>query len=65
MKFPKNRANLYLVIRDDHSQSVCGGFSEPDAAGEFASACEQEWRDKYPHWEGVPKFKVTLTTFYG
>jgi len=64
MKFPKNRGNLYLVIRDDQTQSVCGGFSEPDDAGNFAEACEQDWKDRFPD-DNCPKFRVGLTTFYG
>lgn len=66
MKFPKNRANLYLVergTRDGHVVAVAG-FSEYEEAHDFRDACEQEWIDKVGHAEDV-FFSVALTTYYG
>ena len=65
MKFPKNRANVYVVVRDDHTRVVCGVFSEDPEAEEYAGACEQEWKDRFPDWKNPPVFTVELTTFYG
>jgi hypothetical protein len=69
MKFPKNRANLYLVERwtyDNNSTVIVGGFSEYQEAEDYKDACMQEWRDKVPYdgQEDVV-FNVTMTTFYG
>lgn len=63
MKFPKNRANIYVVIRlDAVDQTVCGVFSEYDDAEDFAGACKQEWLEK----TGTKlHFDVVLSTYYG
>jgi hypothetical protein len=60
MKFPKNRANLYEVVREDGA--LCGAWSNYDDAEDFRAACEQEFFEKTGH--KVP-FYVKLTTFYG
>lgn len=44
MKFPKNRANLYVVVREDGA--LCGAFSEWEEAEDYRGACEQEFLDK-------------------
>ena len=69
MKFPKNRANLYLVERTDFDydstkQVILGGFANSEDADNFKDACEQEWLDKVGSLHNVD-FDVTLTTFYG
>lgn len=61
MKFPKNRANIYIVTR---GEVVCGVFASYEEADNFCAACEQEWYDKTGAW--VPEhFKVQVSTFYG
>jgi hypothetical protein len=65
MQFPKNRANLYVVVRADQSRVVCGAFADNDEATDYAGACEQEWKDRFPDWNHPPLFTVELTTFYG
>ena len=66
MKFPKNRANLYLVVRTGYQGivAVTGAFSEPIDADNYKDACAQEWFDKAGELTGV-EFEVVLTTFYG
>lgn len=71
MKFPKNRANLYLVERwtwKGTFTTIIGGFSTPEAADDFKEACEQEWIDKGFKDDldnGKVQFKVILSTYYG
>lgn len=67
MKFPKNRANCYVVERvdADYASVVCGVFSYAEEAEDFAEACKQEWIDKYPNWDKHPLFRVAISTFYG
>lgn len=67
MKFPKNRANIYVVERvdADYSSVICGVFAYVQDAEEFASACFQEWKDMYPSWDKHPLFRVAISTFYG
>jgi hypothetical protein len=70
MKFPKNRANLYVVVREDYdgggvfNVSLLGGSSELEFAEDYKDSCQQEWLDKVGHLEGA-KFVTRLTTFYG
>jgi hypothetical protein len=52
-------------MRADHTRVVCGAFSEPEDAESYASACEQEWKDRFPEWKNPPMFTVELTTYYG
>jgi hypothetical protein len=68
MKMPKNRANCYVVSRysyaeTDHATPVVGVFAHFDDADDYASACQQEMKDKIGY-EGYG-FKVDLSTFYG
>lgn len=70
MKFPKNRANLYVIVREDFdgggvfNTSLLGSSSNCDEALDFKDSCEQEWLDKVGSLDGA-KFDVRLTTFYG
>lgn len=61
MKFPKNRANLYIVVRL-FDKTTIAGFSEYDEAVDFAGACEQEWLEKVGEFR---PFTVQLITYYG
>lgn len=67
MKFPKNRASIFVVERvdADYSSVVCGVFADVQEAEDFAGACKQEWIDKYPSWDKHPQFRVSISTFYG
>lgn len=61
MKFPKNRATVYAVVRGE-GEAIVGVFPDYADAEDFRGECEQEWIDKtgrsYP-------FFVRATTFYG
>lgn len=59
MKFPKNRASVFVVLRED---SVLGVFADLDDAEDFRGASEQEWIDKTGE---KPFIRVTISTFYG
>lgn len=68
MKFPKNRATVYLVYRYDHASDktetpVLGVFANLEEADNYAGACEQELKEKL----GYVQFfcKVKASTFYG
>jgi hypothetical protein len=69
MKFPKHRANLYLVERwtyENNSTVIVGAFDNVVAADNFRDACLQEWIDRGlsdPYKEDVV-FNVVLTTYY-
>ena len=67
MKFPKNRANVFVVERVDpnYSSVVCGVFADQHEAEDYRGACEQEWKDKFDDWNRTPLFKVSISTFYG
>lgn len=60
MKFPKNRANLYIVVRTD--DAICGAFSDFAEADDFRAVCEQEFLEKTGQ---RVRFFVKLTTYYG
>jgi hypothetical protein len=68
MKFPKNRANIYVVVRDIDTTtmrdtSVIGVFSDLIEADNYKDACAAEWFDKT---KGQPaSFEVRLSTYYG
>lgn len=65
MKFPKYRANIYIVVRVDKftGVSILGTFSNLVEADDFKDACAAEWFDKT---KGTPaEFAVRLSTFYG
>ena len=70
MKFPKNRADLYVVVREDYdgggvyNTSILGGSGSYEEADNYKDSCQQEWLDKVGHLEGV-KFETKLTTYYG
>lgn len=61
MKFPKNRADIYVVTRGD---AVCGVFASFEEADNYAAACEQEFFDKAGNFS-PDSFKVQVSTFYG
>ena len=64
MILPKNKTNLYLVVRHCvGNTSVIGGFSEYEAADNFKDACQQEWKDLGATEKDV-QFDVELTTYY-
>lgn len=65
MKFPKHRANLYLVERwtyENNATVIVGAFDNIVAADNFKDACYQEWMDRDLQDEVV--FNVILTTYY-
>lgn len=71
MKFPKHRADCYVVERRiEHpelgSTAIVGVFPSHEGADAFRGACEQEWRDRGFFDEGrfVTTFVVTLATYY-
>ena len=69
MKFPKHRANIFLVQRSplefnsgSYSTVVVGVFPTTDGAEAFKGACEQEMVDR--GMAGLFSFDVALSTFY-
>lgn len=71
MKFPKNRASLYIVVRRDDwdgdfggTTSLLGGFADFDEAENYKGACAQEWLERVGRSDGIG-FYIELTTFYG
>ncbi|MDE3022300.1 MAG: hypothetical protein KGI54_10605 [Pseudomonadota bacterium] len=70
MKFPKHRANVFVVQRSPVSFNdgmygggvVVGVFPTSEGADEFKGACEQEFVDK--GLKGCFLFDVTMSTFY-
>jgi len=62
MKYPKHRANIYLVQRELDGV-VCGAFSTSEGADEFKGACEQDIQDKRLSTDFF-KFYVSLGTYY-
>lgn len=60
MRFPKNRASVYVVRRGE--EAVCGVFKEYQEAEDYAGACEQQWLEKTGH---RVRFYVVISTFYG
>lgn len=69
MKFPKNRENVFVVMRYPTSQATAkvgtplGVFADWSEADNYASACAQELQEKIGY--GMYFCKVELTTFYG
>lgn len=65
MKFPKNRANVFAVVREQVTgSSVLGVFPDFEEANDFRYACEQEWLEKIGELRGYV-FSTQLSTFYG
>ena len=65
MKFPKHRANIYVVVRvhTEMHTAILGTFSDAVEADDFKDACASEWFDKT---KGTPAFfEVRLSTYYG
>ena len=71
MKFPKHRANVFIVVREDwthdhllmHS-AVLGVFPTPEGADAYSGACEQEWLEKMGQAGQWARFDVRLSTYY-
>lgn len=65
MKTPKNRGNLYVVVRelDGRPAALLGSFADAVEADDYKGAMAAEWFDKT---RGAPaSFAVLLVTFYG
>jgi general stress protein 26 len=67
MKFPKNRANCYVVVREIDSymemHSILGVFKDAVEADDYKDVCAAEWFEKT---KGQPaNFDVRISTFYG
>jgi hypothetical protein len=74
MKFPKNRGNLYIVVREDipnygegfGSVAILGCFSDLVEADNYKDSCASEWFDKVKTGIGSQStFDIRLSTFYG
>lgn len=66
MKFPKNRANIYIVVRgnyDGNQVSILGAFADLVEADNYKDACAAEWFDKVKG-KDTTSFDVMITTFY-
>jgi hypothetical protein len=64
MKFPKTRANIYVIVRIiGGTTSLLGSFSDLVEADDFKDACASEWFDTTK--DTSAHFEVRLTTFYG
>jgi hypothetical protein len=67
MKFPKHRANCFLVERrildKVVSYAVVGVFPTLDGADEFAAACAQSFKDR-GFVEDDYVFSVKMSTYY-
>jgi hypothetical protein len=64
MKFPKHRANCFVVERIvDNAYCVVGVFPTHEGAVEFAGACEQAFVDKDIDKERYT-FGVVMSTYY-
>jgi hypothetical protein len=65
MKYPKHRASIYLVVRENKALilSAVGAFRTFDEAMNYKDACAQEMRDKGVP-EGTFSWTVTATTYY-
>ena len=73
MKFPKNRANVFVVVREDTDEfrlqllntAILGVFGSLEEADNYKGACEQEWKEKMGDWTvDPPIFEIRMTTFY-
>lgn len=65
MKKPKNRGNMYVVLRemDGTKAAVLGTFSDLVEADNFKDAMAAEWFDKT---KGMPaSFVICISTYYG
>jgi hypothetical protein len=67
MKFPKHRANCFLVERrildKVVSYAVVGVFPTPEGADEYAEACAQSFKDRgFSDDDYV--FSVKMSTYY-
>lgn len=65
MKFPKHRANCFVVMRyvQGTDATAVGVFPTSEGADHFAGACAQEWLEKGFN-EDEYLFQVHLVTYY-
>ena len=65
MKFPKHRANCYIVMRYTTTSpaTVVGVFNNPDGADNFKDACSQDFYDR-GFTDDDFAFEVHMTTYY-
>lgn len=65
MKFPKNKANLFVVIRNQNgAKANIGAFFNLEDADDFVGKCEQEFLDKVGPGHDFT-FYVESLTYYG
>jgi hypothetical protein len=63
MKFPKHRANCFVVRRIiADTTTVIGVFPTYEGADAFMGASEQAWKDNNLAYN--PDFDVVMTTYY-
>ncbi len=65
MKFPKNRKNIYVVIRDipGRRPAILGVFADLGQADDYKDACASVWTEASNDTAAV--FDVVISTFYG
>lgn len=65
MKYPKNRGNMYVVVREisGGKTALLASFSDAVDADNFKDACAAEWFDKVR--VAGANFSVLITTYYG
>lgn len=65
MKFPKHRANCYLVMRytTTNPATVVGVFPNPEAADNYKDACAQDFYDR-GFTDDDFSFEVQMATYY-
>lgn len=65
MRFPKNRANVYMVCRsvEGRDDMVIGVFESLTEADAFKGTCEQDFLDRGFTPDDF-SFYVEMTTFY-
>ncbi len=67
MKFPKNRAHIFIVVREDipsNRTAILGTFSQLDEADDFRTVCLSEWLEKgFAVTDAL--FEVRISTYYG
>jgi hypothetical protein len=71
MRFPRNRENCFIAMRDTigrdgsiTSSVPCGAFAQLEDCEDYCGSCEQECREKLGSDANVV-FRPALTTFYG
>lgn len=65
MKFPRNRALVYLVERVENNRQIpLAAFKNDTDADEYRGVCEQQWLDIIGELNGI-QFRVNAVVFYG